>query len=165
MSRLRARHARAAGGFTLIELMVTVVIVSILALAAMPLAELAVKRAKESELRGALRQIREAIDAYKRAVDDGSIARKAMETGYPKSLEVLVAGVEDEKSPGNEKIYFLRRIPRNPLVSDPGVSNADTWGKRSYASPPEDPKAGDDVFDVYPIDGGVGLNGIAYREW
>ena len=165
MSRLRPCRADAARGFTLIELLITVVIVGILALSAMPLAELAVQRTRESELRSSLRQLREAIDAYRRDVDDGRIARKALDTGYPPTLDILVTGVADEKSPTREKIYFLRRIPRNPLVDDPRLSNAETWGKRSYASPPDDPKPGDDVFDVYPIGDGVGLNGIAYRDW
>jgi general secretion pathway protein G len=165
MSRLRPCRADAARGFTLIELLITVVIVGILALSAMPLAELAVQRTRESELRSSLRQLREAIDAYRRDVDDGKIARKALDTGYPPTLDILVTGVADEKSPTREKIYFLRRIPRNPLADDPRLSNAETWGKRSYASPPDDPKPGDDVFDVYPIGDGVGLNGIAYRDW
>jgi len=165
MKRPGTRCPRAAGGFTLIELLVTVVIVSVLALAAMPLAELAVQRSKESELRSALRQIREAIDAYKRDVDEGRIARKALDSGYPPSLEVLVSGVEDEKSPTRKKIYFLRRIPRNPLADDPKVPSGETWGKRSYASPPDDPKPGDDIYDVYPLGGGTGLNGLAYRDW
>ena len=155
-------HAR---GFTLIELLVTVVILSVLALAAMPLAELTVKRSKESELRSALRQIREGIDAYKREVDDGRIARKATDTGYPPTLEILVSGVPDEKSPTKQKIYLMRHIPRNPFTDDPQLSDAASWGKRSYASPPDEPKAGDDVFDVYPVAGGVGLNGVPYRDW
>lgn len=162
MTRPRSSKAR---GFTLIELLITVMIVGILALSAMPLAELAVQRGKESELRSALRQIREAIDAYRRDVEDGRIARKALESGYPPTLDVLVTGVEDEKSPNRKKIYFLRRIPRNPLADDPRLSNADTWGKRSYASPADDPKSGDDVFDVFPLGEGIGLNGIPYRDW
>ena len=114
MTRPRRNPAR-AGGFTLIELLITVVIVGILALSAMPLAELAVQRSKESELRSALRQIREAIDTYRRDVEEGRIPRKALESGYPPTLDILVTGVEDEKSPSRKKIYFLRRIPRNPL--------------------------------------------------
>jgi general secretion pathway protein G len=165
MSCRRVPRAFSARGFTLIELLITVVIVSILALTAMPLAELAVQRTKESELRSALRQIREAIDAYRRDVDEGKIARKTLESGYPPTLDILVTGVEDEKSPTRQKIYFLRRIPRNPLADDPGLSNSETWGKRSYASPPDEPKPGDDVFDVFPNGGGVGLNGVAYRDW
>jgi general secretion pathway protein G len=165
MSSRRVPRNVASRGFTLIELLITVVIVGILALSAMPLAELAVQRSKESELRSALRQLREAIDAYRREFDEGRIARKALDTGYPPTLDILVTGVEDEKSPKREKIYFLRRIPRNPFADDPGLSNAETWGTRSYASPPDDPKPGDDVYDVYPIGGGVGLNGVPYRDW
>jgi len=97
--RTRHRGTAAARGFTLIELLITVVIVGILALSAMPLAELAVQRSRESELRSALRQLREAIDAYKREVDEGRVARKALETGYPPTLDILVTGVADEKSP------------------------------------------------------------------
>ncbi len=156
----RARH-----GFTLIELLVTLAIIGVLASAVVPLAELSVQRAKESELRAALRQIRGALDAYKRAVDEGHVARKADQSGYPPSLEVLVEGVPDEKHPKKVEIYFLRRLPRDPLNGDAAVSAARTWGKRSYASPPDAPKEGNDVFDVYSLAEGKGLNGIPYRQW
>jgi general secretion pathway protein G len=156
-------HARR--GFTLIELLVTLAIIGVLASAVMPLAELTVKRSKESELRVALRQIRGALDEYKRAVDDGRITRKADESGYPPSLEVLVQGVADEKDPKKAKIYFLRRIPRDPFSTDSTAPPARTWGLRSYASPPDAPSEGNDVFDVYSLAEGTGLNGIAYRQW
>ena len=109
--------------------------------------------------------MREAIDAYKQAVDEGRVAKRANESGYPKSLEVLVDGVEDAKDPKKSKIYFVRRIPRDPMSPDRDVSASDTWGKRSYASPPDDPKQGDDVYDIYSRSAGIGLNGVAYREW
>lgn len=153
-----------ARGFTFIELVVTVVIVAILASAAMPLAELTVKRGKEVELRHALQQIRTAIDAYKQAVDDGRIPRLANESGYPKSLNALVNGVVDAKSAAKSNVYFLRRLPRDPFA-DPAVPAIDTWGLRSYASPPQAPVEGDDVFDVYSRALSAGLNGIPYREW
>jgi len=156
---------RLAHGFTLIELVITVAIVAILAIAVLPLAEVTIQRAKEHELRSALRQVREAIDAYKQASDEGRVAKRANESGYPKSLELLVDGVEDAKEPKKTKIYFLRRIPRDPMASDSALAPADTWAKRSYASPPEEPKAGDDVYDVYSISTGIGLNGVRYREW
>lgn len=152
-------------GFTLIEIVITVAIVAILSTVALPLAEVTMQRAKEHELRAVLRQLREAIDAYKQAVDEGRITRRTNESGYPKSLEVLAAGIEDAKAPKKAQIYFLRRIPRDPMATDSTLPPSDTWGKRSYASPPDDPKAGDDVFDVYSLSSGVGLNGIRYREW
>ena len=152
-------------GFTLIELVITVAIVAILASVALPLNELVVQRAKEQDLRRALREVREALDAHKQASDEGRIQKRVGESGYPKKLEDLVEGVEDQKNPRKEKIYFLRRVPRDPVSTEPGVAAAQTWGKRSYASPPEDPKEGDDVFDVYSLAPGVGINGRPYREW
>jgi len=148
-----ARHA----GFTLVELMVTVAIVGLLASVAIPVAQVSMQRVKESELRSALREIRGALDAYKAAWDDGRVARRAGESGFPPSLEVLVSGVEDAKSPNKQKIYFLRRLPKDPL--------AEAWGKRSYQSPPDAPNEGPDVFDVYSLAPGTGLNGVPYRQW
>lgn len=144
-------------GFTLIELLITVAIVAVLASVALPLNELVAQRAKEQELRRALREIRQAIDAYKQAADEGRIARRVGESGYPRRLEDLVEGVEDQKSPARERVYFLRRLPEDPF--------AGRWGKRSYASPPDAPREGADVFDVYSLDEGTGLNGRPYRQW
>jgi len=154
-----------AAGFTLIELVITVAIVAILASVAMPLNELVVQRSKEQDLRRALRDIREAIDTYKQASDDGRIQKRVGESGYPRQLGELAEGIEDQKSPKRERIYFLRRVPRDPFSSDPGLAAADTWGKRSYASPPDDPREGDDVFDVFSRALGNGINGRPYREW
>jgi general secretion pathway protein G len=152
-------------GFTLIELVVAVAIVAILAAAALPLNELVVQRAKEQDLRRALREIRTALDAHKQASDEGRIVKKVGESGYPKKLEELAEGVEDQKSPKRDKIYFLRRIPRDPFATDSALSDAATWSKRSYASPPDDPREGEDVFDVYTTATGTGINGRPYREW
>lgn len=155
---------RRAAGFTIIELLVTLVIVGILASAAIPMAELSVQRSKEQDLRRALFEIRGAIDAYKRAGDEGRIARKADESGYPHSLEELMAGVPDIKSAKGGKIYFLRQIPRDPFDTEK-ADPAKSWGKRSYASSHEEPQEGADIFDVYSRAPGVGLNEIPYREW
>jgi general secretion pathway protein G len=145
-------------GFTLVELLIVVAIVALLASIAAPLAELSYQRGKEQELRVALREIREAIDAYKRAADEGRIERKADASGYPASLETLVQGVPDKTSPEKSTLYFLRRIPRDPITGE-------DWGLRSYASPATDPQPGKDVYDVYSRSDETGLNKVPYREW
>lgn len=152
-------------GFTLIELLITVAIVGLLASVALPMTELAVQRSKEQELRIALREIRTGIDAYKKAWDEGRIQKSVDDSGYPKKLEVLVEGIEDFKNPKRTKMYFLRRIPRDPMMRDTRSAPAETWGKRTYKSPPDEPQEGDDVYDVYSLSKGTGLNGVPYREW
>lgn len=155
---------RPVRGFTLIELVVVVAIVGVLASAAYPLAKMVAQRSKEAELRVALRQIRTAIDAYKEASDAGRIERAADASGYPKSLGLLAAGVPDITRPDRAMIYFLRRIPRDPFAAGE-LPAEETWGLRSYASPPDEPREGADVFDVYSLSPGTGLNGVPLREW
>jgi general secretion pathway protein G len=153
-------------GFTVIELVITVGIVSLLASAVVPSARLVYQRERERELRAALHAIRAAIDAYKLACDTGRIRKAADGTGYPPSLETLVDGIEDARSPKEGvKIYFLRRIPRDPFWPDATAPAAETWGLRSYASPPDDPQPGDDVYDVHSRSSRTGLDGVPYRDW
>jgi len=147
-----------ARGFTLVELLITVAIVALLATIAAPLAEVTVQRDKEKELRHALREIRSAIDAYKRAADDGVIERAADATGYPASLAILVEGVPDKRKPDAPKVYFLRRVPPDPM-------GGEEWGLRSYASAADSPQPGKDVYDVFSKSDGTGLNGVPYRQW
>ena len=152
-------------GFTLIELLITVAILAMLAGGAMTFADLAVKRTQEQELRTALRQIREGIDAYKAAADGKRIARASDESGYPPDLASLTKGVPDITDPKRErKVYFLRRLPRDP-TADPAEPPEATWGLRSYESDPADPQPGRDVFDVYSRSTATSLGGRPYREW
>lgn len=164
--RAPVRGPASGRGFTLVELMVTVAILAVLAMLAAPLAEVAARRGKEQELRLALRQIRTALDAYKQAFDEGKIEKQVGDSGYPPNLDVLAQGVVDITSPnGDAKLFFLRRLPRDPLHPEVNATAAETWGKRSYASPPDEPQEGRDVYDVYSLSKDVGLNGIPYREW
>ena len=161
---MRTRRLRLSG-FTIIEMVITVAIIGLLASVALPLAELTVQRGKEQELRRSLREIRSAIDEFKRASDQGKVAKAADATGYPPSLQVLVQGVPDAKDPGKRPIYFLRRLPRDPFHEGSADAAADTWGVRSYESPPDAPREGKDVFDVHSRSTSNGINGVPYREW
>jgi general secretion pathway protein G len=159
-----ATRASPGGGFTLIELLITVAILALLAGGATSVAELAVKRNQERELRLALRQIREAIDAYKRAADTRHVRLAADESGYPRSLSELTDGVVDPLSPKGAKQYFLRSLPRDPMA-DSSLPAEATWGLRSYESEPDHPQPGKDVYDVFSLSPKLGLNGQPYSQW
>jgi general secretion pathway protein G len=125
------------------------------------LSELTVRRA-ETELRTALRQIRDALDAYKRtptraaSCADNQVIHRRLARSWK---------VSDARSPSGAKIYFLRRVPRDPMHPDPAALPESTWRLRSYESPPDRPAPGKDVFDVFSASERVGLNGVPYREW
>lgn len=155
---------RAQGGFTLIEVVITLALIGLLAAIAAPLTETVIRRGKEQALKTALFQLRDGIDAYKRAWDAGYIEKNLNASGYPPSLEVLVEGVRDVRSAKGAKFYFLRRIPRDPL-RPAGRDDDSGWGLRAYDSSADNPRPGEDVFDVYSQAPGKGLNGIAYSQW
>jgi general secretion pathway protein G len=146
-------------GFTLIEMIVTVFIISILVGLAIPLARNSIKREKEFELRSALREMRVAIDNYKNAADRGLIMSKVDTDNYPETLQVLVDGVQMTGTV-DKKLKLLRRIPRDPMT------NSSEWGLRSYQ---DDPKmnswGGQDVFDVYTKSEGTAFDGTKYKDW
>jgi general secretion pathway protein G len=156
------------GGFSYVEMVFAVAMLALLAAVAAPYLEKQIQRQKESELKQSLRQIRSAIDAYKAAYDGGAVLKTIGANGYPPNLEILVQGVTDISSPEKKVLYFLRRIPADPMFPSKGqqqVSPAATWGLRSYESDADSPREGVDVYDVYSLSTEVGLNGVPYREW
>lgn len=154
-------------GFTLIEMLVVLAILASLAQLALPAAQLVVQRTKEQQLRTALRDIRTALDRYHEASFAGRIKRNVDDSGYPPHLRALVEGVPDQSDPqGKRRLYFLRRIPSDPFATDESTADAQlSWGVRSYASEPDEPRQGDDVYDVYSRSERMGLNGVPYRQW
>jgi general secretion pathway protein G len=165
-SRQFPAASAALRGFTLVELVAALAILAVLASVSIAPIKLERQRAKERELRAALTQIREALDAYKRMSDDKRIPMPSADaSGYPPSLDALAQGVRDASKPGAAPLYLLRRVPRDPFHPDASIPAARTWGLRSYASPPDRPAPGADVFDVYSLADGAGLNGVPYRQW
>ena len=150
--------------FSLIELIITLAILAVLASIAAPLLEVTVQRNKEQELTTALRTMREAIDAYKQASDEGRISKSSDESGYPKTLEVLVEGIEDARDIKKNKLFFLRRLPKDPML-EIGLNDLPQWGLRSYRSSADKPEPGIDVFDVYSLSDEAGLNEVPYNQW
>ncbi len=151
-------------GFTLVELLVTLAIISVMAVAALPLTKIAVKRSKEIELHRNLRTIREAIDAFKKLADEQKFEIESDTEGYPPDLEILVKGIEvTETVDGKETtkvIKLLRRIPKDPMT------DSYEWGLRSYQDEYDtDTWGGENVFDVYTRSQGIALDGSRYREW
>jgi len=154
-----------ACGFSYIELVISVAILALLATVAVPYLEHTVRRKKESELRADLREIRTAIDAYKKAYNEGHIQQVIGESGYPKRLEDLASGVPDIMDPQKKPIRFLRKLPADPMFIGNYQSPTETWGKRSYDSDADAPREGVDVYDVYSLSEEKGLNGTFYRQW
>lgn len=153
---LRPRRVR---GYTLVELVVVCATLAVLAGITMPVVKFTVKRSKEMELRAGLREMRAAIDEFKRYSDAGLIPIELGTDGYPKELEVLVEGV-DVVGQVDRRVRFLRRIPIDPMTGE------DEWGLRSYQDDWDATSwGGENVYDVYSLSGGVGLNGVPYTKW
>lgn len=165
--RLAAARTTGPGrsrGFTLIEMLVVLAMLGVLAAAARPVLLLSVQRSQEFQLREALRQIRGGIDAYKKAAEAGLIEVSAEDSGYPRELAELTRGVVDAKSPNGRKLYFLRRLPRDPFA-DTSLEPEQSWGLRASDSPPNEPREGRDIFDIYSRSERRALDGSRYRDW
>lgn len=162
MRRLRPtppRPGRFQAGYTLAELVMVAAVMVILAGVALPSVKFTARRIKEMELRSALRDMRSAVDEYKRYSDTGLIPVDLGTDGYPKDLDVLVDGVA-LAGQVDKKLKLLRRIPVDPMTGEA------EWGLRSYQDEADATSwGGEDVFDVYSLSGAVGLNGVPYREW
>jgi len=162
------RHRR---GFTLSELLVSAAILAVLAGVAIPMAKIAVKRGKEIELQRSLRQVREAIDEYKRMADQKKIETEEDTNGYPPSLDALVKGAtlkeegkgseKGQSSKGSAKIMkFLRRIPKDPMTE------SFDWGLRSSEDAPDSTSwGGRNVYDIYTKSNKTALDGTKYKDW
>jgi general secretion pathway protein G len=154
----RSRHWSQAG-FTLAELVMVSAVMVILAGVTLPVAKYTSRRLKEMELRQALREMRGAVDEYKRYSDMGLIPVDLGTDGYPAKLDVLVDGVEIAGQV-DKKLKLLRRLPLDPMTG------GKEWGLRSYQDEPDASSwGGENVYDVYSQSKGVGLNGVPYREW
>ena len=152
----RVRTTRPEQGFTLLELIIATMILTILTMIALPLARVTIKREKEKELRRDLWEMRDAIDRYKDAADRGAFQVKVDTFNYPPDLETLVKGVDVQ----GKKVRFLRKIPVDPMT---GTTE---WGMRSMQDEPQsDSWGGQNVFDVYSKSLGEGLDGTKYKDW
>lgn len=150
---------KSSRGFSLVELLVACVVLSILAGVTFPTVKYTRKRMKEIELHAQLREMRAAIDEFKRYSDAGFLPVEFGTDGYPKDLETLVEGV-DVIGQIDKKARFLRRIGVDPMLGE------DKWGLRSYQDDPDATSwGGENVYDVYSLSEGTGLNGIPYSKW
>ena len=160
---MRRWFLHTSSGYTFIELVVATAVMMVLASAALPIAKISIRRQKEAELRQALREMRTAIDEFKRWADAGRISTMGSSLtaeNYPPSLEILVEGVRFTNDPGDRRKKFLRRIPADPITG-----RAD-WGLRAYTDDPDATTwGGQSVFDVYSKAPGTGLDGTKYRDW
>ncbi|PZO19036.1 MAG: general secretion pathway protein GspG, partial [Burkholderiales bacterium] len=151
--------------------LITLALVGLVSMMTLPLYEMSATRAKEAELRQALRTIRAGLDAYKAATDAGTLAREVGASGYPPSLATLTEPLDMQgkrelsDSLAAQRLVILRRLPRDPFNTDPELTAAETWNTRAYASTVDDPQSGDDVFDISSRSERRALDGTPYASW
>jgi general secretion pathway protein G len=155
-------------GLSIIELIITVVILSVLGMLVLPLSQMTAKRTKELELRRNLREIRTALDRFKeeydKALKEGKKQNVADKSGYPETLELLVEG-DDFGGLSKDKKKFLRRVPPDPFNHTKGKDDK-MWGLRSYKDKPDSTQwGGEDVFDVYSLSEETAIDGTKYKDW
>ena len=162
----KSKNQKRESGFTLLEIIIVIIILSILTAAAIPMVRNTVRRERESELRLALRQLRQAIDRYKLYNDQSNGTAIPIEwktpSGYPKELKLLVDGFTPANVVGTSdaRVRFLRRLPIDPMTG------STEWGMRSYKDKPDATSwGGEDVFDVYSKSNAEALNGTKYKDW
>lgn len=142
----------------------TVAILGILASIVVPFSQMTVKRTRELELRRNLREIRMALDAYKKDYDELVKIKSLNKSGYPETLDKLVEG-EDFGGASPLKKKYLRRVPQDPF-NRPARGEKPQWGLRSYADDPESRNwGGEDVFDVYSLSEDTAIDGTNYKDW
>jgi general secretion pathway protein G len=161
---MRARKRVPAGesGLTLLELIIASSILLILSSAALPVWKVTVVRARESELRRDLREMRDAINHFKDAADLNQVRVQVGSEGYPPDLDTLVKGVEYGGSGGSiaGKKRFLRRIPVDPMTGRA------EWNMLSVQDDPDSTSwGGNNVFDVHSTSTATALDGTKYAEW
>jgi general secretion pathway protein G len=156
---MRIGATRGERGLTLLEVLIVISILLVIAGAALPVAKVGIKRQRELDLRRALRDMRSAIDEYKRVSSQGMILQRDVDSeGYPPDLETLVEGVEQVGS--NRKLKFLRRIPIDPMTGEA------EWGMRSYQDDHDSRSWGrQNVYDVYSLSQAAALDGTQYEDW
>ena len=145
-------------------MLITISLLAILVSAIIPFSRTTAQRTREVELKRNLRILRTAIDDYKKAYDKAVEQKKIIassnQSGYPKTLELLVEG-DDFGGLYSFKQKFLRRIPPDPMNRENGK-----WGLRSYKDEPDSRIWGkEDVYDVYSLNEGVALDGSRYKDW
>lgn len=151
-------------GFTFVELIVSLALLALFASVVIPVSEISSRQRKENELKQSLKDIRQALDAYKAASDQEIIsAQFRTVSGYPPNLNVLT-GVPGQNN-GGLPLRFLRQIPRDPFYDDAKVMSENTWHQRAYLSDPDKPQKGEDIYDVYSASTEIGTNGVMYSQW